>query len=183
MDEALPEREAPIAEEPQSPIGMAASFDVDSVRERWGVEQGPVLIGGLALAAIALLISIPAVVSYLIAGDADTLQKLDAATWLQLALGLAIGGAALLLLARWQSAVHGSTVEWPNPDLSVGLGIAGFTALFSLLGLFKGLDDSFDAQNAWFRFAYVSPSWPLAGWRYHGRCHQTLEVWLLKQSA
>jgi hypothetical protein len=113
------------------------------------------LIAGLSMALIGLLISIPAVFSYLTAGDADTLQKLDAATWLQLARGLVIGGAALLVLARFQAPADGGPVGWPNPDLTIGLGIAGFAGLFSLLGLFKGLDESFDAQNAWFLFAII----------------------------
>jgi hypothetical protein len=109
------------------------------------------------------VISIPAVTSYLIAGDADTLQKLDAATWLQLARGLAIGGAALLVLARWQSPSQRSPADRPNPDLTIGLGIAAFAGLFSLLGLFKGLDESFDAQNAWFNFALIF-AFLAAGW-------------------
>ena len=135
--------------------GEAVRAGFDATLERWGVEQTPVLIGGLVLAVIAVLVSSFAVTTYLTAGDADFLQKLDAQVWMRFALGFAIAGAALLVLARWQSPFSGAVSGERNPDLTVGFVLSGMTVAFSVAGLFKGLDESFEATDAWFSYANV----------------------------
>ena len=133
----------------------APSVDLNAMRERWGVEQTPVLLAGLLLTALALLAGSLGVTSYLIAGDDEFLQKLDAQVWLRLALGLAFGGAALLVFARWQSPRLRVATGEKNPDLNIGFVLGGLTLVFAFAGMIKGLDESFDATNAWFGYAYV----------------------------
>jgi hypothetical protein len=135
--------------------GQALRARFDETLDRWGVDQTPVLIGGLVLAVIAVLVSSYAVTTYLTAGDSDFLQKLDSQVWMRFALGLAIAGAALLVLARWQSPLSGAVSGERNQDLTIGFVLAGMTVAFALAGLFKGFDESFEATDAWFAYANV----------------------------
>lgn len=151
--EAEPARSTPAPSAPKAVlIDVSAIFN--ETRERWGVAQPHLLLAALALASIAFAVSTLANISYLTAGDNSQLQKFDAQVWFQFALGAAIGSAALLVLVRRQAGIPpagtGSAV-----DLRGGYVLAGLTMAFSLAGLFKGMDESFEAQDSWFGYARV----------------------------
>jgi hypothetical protein len=132
----------------------AVSDVIDQTLERWNVARSGILIAAFVLALLAFLVATFANISYLSAGDIDSNQKFDAQIWFNLALGAAIAAAALLILVRWQSGRPGAA-SMDSPDFRVGMAMAGLVALFCLAGLFKGFDDSFDAQDSWFNYARV----------------------------
>lgn len=129
----------------------AVNVDLAEMRKRWGVKQTPYFTTALALAAVALAVGTLAVISYLIAGDTDTEQKLDAQAWFSLSIGLSIGAAAVMILVRLQSGAPAAAAD--KQDWQFALVILGFAAIFSLLGLFKGFDKGLDALDAWFSYA------------------------------
>ncbi len=151
---------APVRPSAAGGATQSATAMLNETLERWGVQQSGVLIAAAALFAVAFLVGTLANISYLTAGDGDQLQKFDAQVWFTLALGAAIGALVLLLLVRWQS---GPTAETAERDLQVGVAIGALALLFCLLGLFKGFDDSFDAQDSWLRYALIY-AFLAAGW-------------------
>lgn len=125
---------------------------VDDLRERLGVERSPYFLAGLGFALIALVIGSLAVASYLTAGSGEIDQKFDAQVWFTLATGAAIACTALLVYVRLQS---GGPPAVTQQNLQISLGLLGLTLVWTLLGLYKGLDEGIDAVDAWMSYAGV----------------------------
>jgi hypothetical protein len=126
---------------------------IADARSRWGVEQSPVLIAALVLAAAALFFGTLAVISYLTAGDDEFFQKFDAEVWFSLAIPLSLGSAALLVLVRLQSGAP--RAEAGAQDWQAFLVVGTLSLIFTLLGLYKGFDEGFDAMDAWFSYSII----------------------------
>jgi hypothetical protein len=126
---------------------------ITDVRSRWGVEQSPVFIAMLVMAAAAILFATVAVTSGLIAGDDEFEQRFDASVWFQLATPLAIGAAALCVLLRWQSGP--TRGEAHREDQTFLYALMGLSLIWALLGVFKGFDEGLDAADYWFSYSLV----------------------------
>jgi hypothetical protein len=125
------------------------------VGSRWGVAQGPIFIAAIIMAALAVLLSTIGVISFLTAGDGETLQKFDAEVWFWVATGLAIGAAAFCILLRLQGKELTGAPDPSGPDLPAGLVLQGLTLAFIVAMLIKGFDESFDAVFAWASYAEI----------------------------
>jgi len=129
-------------------LRQRASREFSELKARWRVENQTVFLAALAMAALSFIIARIAGPSFV--NDADS----DSAVWLQLALGLALGAAALAVYIRWESGPPRESAE-SEIDYIVGGVLAGITMIFALLCVFKGFDGSIGGVDAWFRYAFV----------------------------
>jgi hypothetical protein len=126
---------------------------LSDLRLRWGLEQSPVFTGALVLAGLALVLGTIAVIMFLIAGDTDLGQKDDAFAMFAVAIPAAVGAAGLLTYLRLEAGPLSGDVH--PQDRNIGFVIFGFSLVFTLLMLYKGLDEGLDAETAWYYYALL----------------------------
>jgi hypothetical protein len=121
---------------------------------RWSVDRSsPVFTAAAALFALAFLIGTLALFNYLRADFNEFNQKSDAAVLFNLSLALGLGSAALALLARLEGGIPAGDVA--PQDQRIFFAICGLILAYTAVSLFKGLDESLDAQSAWYRYALL----------------------------
>ena len=130
------------------------------IRSRWGPVATPVLIAGLALAAVSLIMTLAAHINYLVAEPGVAQAHAD--VWGTLAIVMATASVGLLVLARTragdQQQLWGQTT-----DLAVATGLSALSIVFALIILIVGLDERVDAANSWLNFA-LAWSFVTLGW-------------------
>lgn len=146
-----PSAPAPTASGGETSFDFAANLA--EFRSRWGIEQTSVFTVALALAVIALAGGTIAVIMWLIASGDDFNQKDDAFNIFSVVLPAALGTAGLLAYLRLESGSLSG--EAHSQDRNVGFAIFGFAIAFTLLMLYKGLDESLDAEAGWFYYALL----------------------------
>lgn len=137
-----------------SNVGQTLSQMVADAAGRWSVDRRSPVFGAVAaLFALAFLIGTVALFNLLRADPGEFDQKSDAAVMFNLALALSLGFAALSLLLRLEGGIPSGD---PAPqDQRIFFGMSGLIVAFTLLSLFKGLDESLSAESAWFRYALI----------------------------
>jgi hypothetical protein len=135
------------------PAMPGLSFSPAALSKRWGVEQSPVLIVALVLAAVALLAGTVAVISLLLADVDEFDQKDDAHVLFYLAIPLALGAAALMAHLRLKAGAPESKPA--IHDQRIAYGLFGLSVVFALLSLFKGFDESLSAEAAWYDYSQL----------------------------
>lgn len=134
--------------------GQSLSQLLADAAGRWGVDKrSPVFTAAAALFTLAFLIGTFALFNLLRAGSDEFDQKSDAAVMFNLALALALGFAALAVLSRLEGGIPAG--EPASQDQRIFLAACGLIVVFTLLSLYKGLDESLDAASAWYRYALL----------------------------
>ncbi|HUF52248.1 MAG TPA: hypothetical protein VMR52_00555 [Dehalococcoidia bacterium] len=139
------------AEPAGSSVDVAALLT--DARSRWGVEQSPVFTAALVLAAAAFVLGTIAVILFLVAASDDPGQRDDAFAMFSVAIPAAIGAAALLAYLRLEAGTLSGPVH--SQDRMIGFAIYGLCLVFTLLMLYKGLDESLSAETGWYYYALL----------------------------
>jgi hypothetical protein len=122
-------------------------------RSRWRIEQTPAFTAVLILWAVAFVVGTYSVISWLTAGDGDFEQQSDASVSAFFSVVLAVGAAALLAYVRMDAGrLEGGAHQ---QDQRLFYGLCGLSIIFLLLSLFKGLDESLDAEGAWYHYSLL----------------------------
>jgi hypothetical protein len=146
-----PSQPAPEAQRSPAAGGKSVSEMLGDVTSRWGVERGPVLIAALVLAVVALLAGTYAEITGLTADNGES--QADASAWFYMALPMAFGAAALLLLARLEAGPP--TRSAATQDQQALYVIGGFSLGFTVMALIKGFDKGLDAESFWWDYAFL----------------------------
>jgi hypothetical protein len=123
------------------------------LRSRWGIEQSPAFSAVLVMWAVAFAVGTFSVISWLTAGDGDFEQQSDASVSAFFSVVVAVGAAALLAYLRADAGrLEG---EAHQQDQRLFYALCGLSIIFLLLSLFKGLDESLDAEAAWYHYSLL----------------------------
>ena len=141
--------------------GMTMNLNLKEMSKRWGVDGNPYTLYGLIAAGVGLALGTIGHIVYLTADTGET--QSDGYQLLFTGIGVALGAAALMLLARWQSG-GGAPGGDSQDDLRITGVLAGMALLWILLALIFGLlDDRIDAQDSWAQysrlFAVLTLAW------------------------
>lgn len=153
----VPQQPEPATTPPTAtPVSAAPTITIsldwlNDMASRWGGVATSYLMGGAALAAVALIMALAAHINYLVAERG--IEQVHADIWLTVSFVIVLAAVGSLALGR--TSAEGRPASANIGDLWVGIGLSGMAGMSAFVGLILGLDERFDAMASWMSFALV----------------------------